>query len=95
MLVFVVMKLYYTSAKFIRVQHTFLAIFYYVTQILLLGYVAGYQIWWKGGYQKTSPFEGAVDIKVKGTGYVGDFASCTDGPTAGTNWYEQPPCSWY
>ena len=45
-----------------------------------------YQIWWKGGYQKTSPFEGAVDIKVKGVGYLGDFDKCTGGDTPHNDW---------
>ena len=80
-------SLYYTSAKFIRVQHNFLAILYYIAAVCLLGYVVGYQIWYKGGYQKASTFEGAVDIKVKGTGYLGDFKTCSGGTEPGVDWF--------
>ena len=79
------LQLFYTSAKYIRVQHNVLAILYYIVQVLLLAYVALYQIWLKGGYQKQSPFSGAVDVKVKGSGYLGDsFDTCG---TEGTSWY--------
>ena len=72
------MPLYYSSAKFIRVQHTWLSIFYYIVAFGLLAYVGIYQIWYKGGYQKTSDFAGAVDIKVKGTGFLGDIDTCEE-----------------
>ena len=72
------MPLYYSSAKFIRVQHTWLSIFYYLVAVGLLAYVGIYQIWYKGGYQKTSDFAGAVDIKVKGTGFLGDVDTCEE-----------------
>eukprot|EP00750_Incisomonas_marina_P013994 INCI17582.2.p1 GENE.INCI17582.2~~INCI17582.2.p1 ORF type:complete len:429 (+),score=38.46 INCI17582.2:311-1597(+) len=45
----------------------------------LLCYVGIYQIWYKGGYQKITPFEGAVDVKVKGAGYLGGFETCPNG----------------
>jgi hypothetical protein len=79
-------ELAYTSAKFIRVRHTGLALLYYIGQTLLLAYVVVYQIWWKGGYQKTSPFDGTVDVKVKGKGYLGNISACqgySDWPNCG------------
>ena len=69
-------KLSYSSTKFIKVENTCLALLYYIALVGLLSYVIIYQIWYKGGYQKTSPFDGAVDIKVKGAGFLGDIGKC-------------------
>lgn len=65
--------------RYIKVSNTSLALLYYVAMLGLLCYVGIYQIWYKGGYQKIIPFEGAVDVKVKGAGYLGDFDTCANG----------------
>jgi len=73
------LQLYYTSAKFIRVQNTPLAVVYYLAQLALFAYVIVYQIWWKGGYLKISAFEGSIDVNVRGAGYLGDYSACPNG----------------
>ena len=81
-----ILLLTYIPVRFIKVGNTCLALLYYIAMLLLLAYVGIFQIWYKGGYQKTSPFEGAVDIKVKGAGFLGDVATCNGGKAPLVNW---------
>ncbi len=67
-------------------QNNFLSILFYVAQVGLLGYVVLYQIWWAGGYQKQGTFSGAVNVKVKGAGYLGDYATCGTAPSHAQWW---------
>ena len=77
---------FYSTPRLVRVSNPTLVVVYRGIQLLLLLYIAIYQIWLKKGYQKSSDFVGTVAIKVKGGGYVGDPLTCNDGPVAGNNW---------
>eukprot|EP01122_Echinamoeba_exundans_P009564 TRINITY_DN3414_c0_g1_i2.p1 TRINITY_DN3414_c0_g1~~TRINITY_DN3414_c0_g1_i2.p1 ORF type:complete len:420 (-),score=32.15 TRINITY_DN3414_c0_g1_i2:41-1234(-) len=66
----------YSTAKMVDISNWKLGVLYYIIVIGILGFVCGYQIWWKKGYQREIPLIGDANVKAKGTA----FMNSTDGP---------------
>lgn len=66
----------YSTVKMVDISNWKLGILYYLIMIGILGFVCGYQIWWKKGYQREIPLIGDANVKAKGTAYM----NTTHGP---------------
>jgi hypothetical protein len=62
----------YNSVQFIKIRNTKLALTYYATIFLILGYVIGYTVVYDMGYQIYDPVVANTMLKVKGSGSAFD-----------------------
>jgi hypothetical protein len=64
----------YRSTKFIQVKDYRLGLLDLLIKLLIIGYIVGYSIIVKHGYQELDPVTGVVNVKIKG--------SASDGPVS-------------
>eukprot|EP01119_Soliformovum_irregulare_P012395 TRINITY_DN3218_c2_g1_i1.p1 TRINITY_DN3218_c2_g1~~TRINITY_DN3218_c2_g1_i1.p1 ORF type:complete len:234 (+),score=55.67 TRINITY_DN3218_c2_g1_i1:104-805(+) len=62
----------YQTFKIVQIRNWKLGVIHYATQLLILGFVIGFIIIYKKGYQSQGGLVGNVSIKLKGTAWIID-----------------------